>query len=161
MSLAIDNAKDAPAVTSKQGDVRWKAVVERDAAFDGAFVYSVRTTGVYCRPSCPSRLAKPENVAFHATCEAAERAGYRACRRCRPNAPSLASRRAAAVAEACRAIEDLEEPPSLQILAGTVGMSPYHFHRVFKAATGLTPRLMPPRAGRRACATSWRREPPA
>ena len=140
MSLAIDNPKDAPAVTSKQGDSRWKAVVERDAAFDGTFVYSVRTTGVYCRPSCPSRLAKPENVAFHATSEAAERAGYRACRRCRPNAPSLASRRAAAVAEACRAIEDLEEPPSLQALAGTVGMSPYHFHRVFKAATGLTPK---------------------
>jgi len=140
MSLAIDNPKDTMAVTSRRGDPRWKAVVERDAAFDGTFVYSVRTTGVYCRPSCPSRLAKPENVAFHASCEAAERAGYRACRRCRPNAPSLASRRAAAVAKACRAIEDLEEPPRLESLAGAVGMSPYHFHRVFKAATGLTPK---------------------
>jgi AraC family transcriptional regulator, regulatory protein of adaptative response / methylated-DNA-[protein]-cysteine methyltransferase len=140
MSLAIDDPKHAPAETSKQGDPRWKAVVERDAAFDGTFVYSVQTTGVYCRPSCPSRLAKPENVAFHATGEAAERAGYRACRRCRPNAPSLASRRAAAVAKACRAIEELEEPPSLEGLAGTVGMSPYHFHRVFKAVTGLTPK---------------------
>jgi AraC family transcriptional regulator of adaptative response/methylated-DNA-[protein]-cysteine methyltransferase len=137
MSLAT---KDAPAPKSTQGDPRWKAVVERDAAFDGTFVYSVRTTGVYCRPSCAARLAKPENVAFHATCEAAERAGYRACRRCRPNAPSLASRRAAAVAKACRAIEDLEEPPSLESLAGAVGMSAYHFHRVFKAATGLTPK---------------------
>jgi AraC family transcriptional regulator of adaptative response/methylated-DNA-[protein]-cysteine methyltransferase len=138
MSLATD--RPLAATASTQADPRWKAVVERDAAYDGAFVYSVRTTGVYCRPSCPSRLAKPENVGFHATCQEAEQAGYRACQRCRPNAASLASRHADAVAKACRAIEEGEEPPSLRNLAGAVGMSPYYFHRLFKAATGLTPK---------------------
>ncbi len=72
--------------TATELDPRWQAVVDRDPAFDGSFVYSVKTTGVYCRPACPSRLAKPANVAFHANCEAAETAGFRACRRCHPKA---------------------------------------------------------------------------
>jgi AraC family transcriptional regulator of adaptative response/methylated-DNA-[protein]-cysteine methyltransferase len=119
---------------------RWQAVQARDAGADGHFFYSVLTTGVYCRPSCAARPARRENVSFHLTCEAAERAGYRACKRCRPNGPSRAETKAAAVAEACRIIEGAEEMPSLEALAGAVGMSRYHFHRTFKEATGVTPR---------------------
>ncbi|MDI7861787.1 bifunctional DNA-binding transcriptional regulator/O6-methylguanine-DNA methyltransferase Ada [Rhizobiaceae bacterium n13] len=118
----------------------WQAIAERDAAFDGQFVFSVRTTGVYCRPSCPARHAKPENISFHLTCEAAEAAGFRACRRCYPNAASLAQKHAATIAKACRSIEDAEELPLLDELAQEAGMSPFHFHRLFKAATGVTPK---------------------
>jgi AraC family transcriptional regulator, regulatory protein of adaptative response / methylated-DNA-[protein]-cysteine methyltransferase len=121
-------------------DERWSAVVARDPGADGAFYYSVETTGVYCRPSCPSRRARRENVGFHPTREKAERAGFRPCKRCRPDGPALAEQRAAAVARACRLIEAGDEMPSLDDLAGAVGMSRYHFHRVFKATTGVTPR---------------------
>src|SRR5882672_7937261 len=86
-------------------DARWQAVKRRDRAADGAFYYSVLTTGVYCRPSCASRLARRENVRFHATPAAAERAGFRPCKRCRPNEPALAERQAKAIAQACRLIE--------------------------------------------------------
>ena len=116
------------------------AIDRRDPAADGSFVYSVRTTGVYCRPSCPSRPARRENVAFHATCADAERAGFRPCQRCRPSEPSQAERDAAAVARACRAIDAAETPPALDALAATAGLSTYHFHRVFKRVTGVTPR---------------------
>jgi AraC family transcriptional regulator of adaptative response/methylated-DNA-[protein]-cysteine methyltransferase len=119
---------------------RWRAVVERDPAADGAFVYSVRTTGVYCRPTCPARLARRENVRFHGTCQDAEAAGFRPCRRCKPTGVSLSQHHAAAVARACRVIEGADEAPSLDDLARSVGMSRYHFHRIFKAYTGLTPR---------------------
>lgn len=119
---------------------RWAALGARDARADGSFVYAVRTTGVYCRPSCPSRTARPENVSFHRTCAEAEAAGFRPCRRCRPDAPGLAERHAEAVARACRLIETAETAPTLAELAGATGMSAYHFHRVFKAATGVTPR---------------------
>lgn len=119
---------------------RWQAVQARDAGADGRFFYAVLTTGVYCRPSCAARPARRENVSFHLTCEAAEHAGYRACKRCRPNGPSQAERHAAAVAEACRIIEAGEEMPALEALAEAVGMSRYHFHRIFKEATGVTPR---------------------
>ena len=91
---------------------RWKAVLSRDPAADGAFYYSVRTTGVYCRPNCPARLARRENVGFHDTSDDAERAGFRACKRCRPGETSLAERRAAVVERACRAIEGSGEMPS-------------------------------------------------
>ena len=121
-------------------DARWQAVVGRDPAADGVFYYSVQTTGVYCRPSCAARLPRRENVQFHATCADAERAGFRPCRRCRPNEASLAERQAAAVLKACRLIEEAEEPPALEELARTAGMSRFHFHRVFKAHTGLTPK---------------------
>lgn len=119
---------------------RWSALRARDAAADGAFFYSVRTTGVYCRPSCAARPARPENVAFHATSAEAQAAGFRPCKRCKPDQPSLAERNAAAVALACRAIEAAEEATSLEALAAEAGMSPFHFHRVFKAVTGLTPK---------------------
>jgi AraC family transcriptional regulator of adaptative response/methylated-DNA-[protein]-cysteine methyltransferase len=128
------------AVRRDGDDVRWAAVVRRDPAADGAFDYSVATTGVYCRPSCAARQPRRENVAFHDSCAAAERAGFRPCRRCRPNEPSLAQRHAAAVASACRMIEHAEEPPTLEALAAAAGLSTYHFHRLFKAATGVTPK---------------------
>ncbi|HET6585703.1 MAG TPA: bifunctional DNA-binding transcriptional regulator/O6-methylguanine-DNA methyltransferase Ada [Nannocystaceae bacterium] len=119
---------------------RWTAVATRDAAADDVFVYSVRTTGVYCRPSCAARLARRENVAFHATPAAAERAGFRACKRCRPSEPPRRERDAALVVRACRLIDAADEPIELERLADAVGLSPFHFHRVFKATTGLTPR---------------------
>jgi AraC family transcriptional regulator of adaptative response/methylated-DNA-[protein]-cysteine methyltransferase len=136
MSLLRNSTESAPA----ERDPRWAALMNRDPAFDGQFVYSVKSTGVYCRPTCPSRRARPENVAFHADCAAAEAAGFRACRRCRPDAASLGEQHAALVAETCRAIEAADELPSLGSLARTAGMSPYYFHRVFKAVTGLTPK---------------------
>jgi AraC family transcriptional regulator of adaptative response/methylated-DNA-[protein]-cysteine methyltransferase len=121
-------------------DARWSAVRRRDRAADGAFVYAVRTTGVYCRPSCASRQARRENVTFHATCADAERAGFRPCKRCRPNEASLAERQADAVAKACQLIEQAEEMPGLDALAQAAGLSRFHFHRVFKAVTGVTPK---------------------
>ncbi len=121
-------------------DARWNAIERRDPAADGAFYYSVMTTGVYCRPSCPSRLARRDHVAFHASWEEAQAAGFRPCKRCRPNELPLAQRQAAAVAKACRLIETAEEIPSLEALARGAGMSRFHFHRVFKAVTGLTPK---------------------
>ena len=118
----------------------WGAVKKRDPAADGQFVYSVRTTGVYCRPSCPSRQALRKNVCFHATCAEAESAGFRACKRCKPDAAGLAAEHAATVAKACRMIESAETPPDLETLARAAGMSRFHFHRVFKAVTGITPK---------------------
>jgi len=121
-------------------DPRWLAVQARDAQADGSFFYSVRSTGVYCRPSCAARPARPENVAFHATAADAERAGFRPCRRCRPDQPSLAEQQAAMVTAACRLIEQAETVPTLEQLAQPSGLSPFHFHRVFKAVAGVTPK---------------------
>jgi AraC family transcriptional regulator of adaptative response/methylated-DNA-[protein]-cysteine methyltransferase len=143
IALAIGNDEQMTAKRVRSyatDEARWDAVQRRDRAADGAFYYSVRTTGVYCRPSCASRLARRENVAFHASPAAAEKAGFRACKRCRPNGPALDERRAAAAAKACRLIERSEEMPSLDALAKAAGMSRFHFHRVFKAATGVTPK---------------------
>lgn len=121
-------------------DLCWAAVAARDGSFDGRFYYSVATTGVYCRPSCPSRQARRENVRFHATRGEAEAAGFRPCKRCKPDLVSLQERYVRTVALACRLIETAEEPPALERLAGAVGLSPYHFHRVFKAVAGVTPK---------------------
>ncbi|HWA80305.1 MAG TPA: bifunctional DNA-binding transcriptional regulator/O6-methylguanine-DNA methyltransferase Ada [Acetobacteraceae bacterium] len=118
---------------------RWQAVMARERRADGAFVYSVRSTGVYCRPSCGARLARRENVRFHASAAAAEAAGFRPCLRCRPDRPDLVLRQEAAVARACRMIETADTPPRLDALARASGLSRFHFHRVFKAATGTTP----------------------
>lgn len=119
---------------------RWAAVMRRDRRAEGSFYYSVRTTGVCCRPGCASRLPRRENVRFHASCEAAAEAGFRPCKRCRPNQPALSQQRAAAVAKACRLIEAAEEAPSLAALAASAGMSRFHFHRIFKSVTGVTPK---------------------
>src|SRR4029450_9141317 len=102
--------------------------------------FSVRTTGVYCRPSCAARLPRPENVSFHATLEEAERAGFRPCLRCNPREPSLRTQHAARITEACRLIEESDEVPTLATLADHAGLSPSHCRRVFRAVTGLTPR---------------------
>ena len=120
-------------------DPRWLSVVARDQAADGSFYYSVSTTGVYCRPSCTARLARPENVQFHPTAVEAEQAGFRPCKRCKPAGPSLAEENAAKIANVCRFIELSEELPSLETLAAYAGMSVFHLHRTFKAVTGLTP----------------------
>jgi AraC family transcriptional regulator of adaptative response/methylated-DNA-[protein]-cysteine methyltransferase len=119
---------------------RWAAVVRRDPNADGRFYYSVRTTGVYCRPSCASRPARRENVRFHSTREEAEVAGFRPCKRCRPNALALNDHRTASVERACRLIEAAEDVPRLGALADAAGMSRFHFHRVFKTLTGVTPK---------------------
>ncbi len=125
----------------RSDDARWQAVTTRDAAADGAFVYGVRTTGVYCRPSANGRLPRRDNVEFFDTPAAAEAAGYRASRRARADRTAAASERAALVAEACRLIDGAETPPSLDALAAHASLSPHHFHRVFKAETGLTPKV--------------------
>src|ERR1700738_2989181 len=119
---------------------RFDAVTRRDPAADGHFFYSVRTTGVYCRPSSPARGAGRENVASHPTAVAAEGAGFRPCKRCRPNEPALADRQASAIARACRLIEEADEISSLAALAKAAGLSRFHFHRLFKAETGVTPK---------------------
>jgi AraC family transcriptional regulator of adaptative response/methylated-DNA-[protein]-cysteine methyltransferase len=121
-------------------DPRWARIVARDPSADGEFLYSVVTTGVYCRPSCGARTANPRNVAFHDTAADARAAGFRPCKRCRPDEPPLALRHAEAVALACRTMDEAETPPVLGALAKAAGLSPWHFHRVFKAITGVTPR---------------------
>ncbi|MSR14380.1 MAG: bifunctional DNA-binding transcriptional regulator/O6-methylguanine-DNA methyltransferase Ada [Gammaproteobacteria bacterium] len=133
----------APApISDEYGDdqTRWLAVVARDRAADGTFFYSVRSTGVYCRPSCGARLAKHANVAFHLSCKAAEVAGFRPCKRCRPNELALATKHADGVAKACRLMESEDPRPRLAALAEAAGLSPFHFHRVFKTLTGITPK---------------------
>ncbi len=121
-------------------DPRYDAIRRRDPAQDGSFVYAVRTTGVYCRPSCAARPARRENVSFHDTCAAAERAGFRPCKRCRPNEPSRQDRQAALVRAACHTIDTADDTPALAGLARAAGLSPYHFHRVFKDIAGITPK---------------------
>ena len=133
-------ARNAQLAAATQNDLRWTAIVARDSKADGTFWYSVKTTGVYCRPSCAARLARPENVRFHATPADAEHAGFRPCKRCKPDQCSLLEQHAAKVTAACRLIEESEQVPSLGVLAAQAGLSPFHFHRVFKAISGLTPK---------------------
>ncbi len=136
-TTTVKRARGAEAVGT---DPRWAVVVARDRRADGSFYYSVDTTGVYCRPSCGSRRANPKNVRFHRTTADAERAGFRPCRRCRPDQPPFSQVQAAQVADICRAIEAAGTAPSLAALATRAGLSPSHLHRVFKAVTGVTPR---------------------
>jgi AraC family transcriptional regulator of adaptative response/methylated-DNA-[protein]-cysteine methyltransferase len=117
-------------------DSAWRAVLARDRAADGRFVTGVLTTGIYCRPSCAARHPKRENVRFFASGAEAGAAGLRACLRCKPDE---VSREARALQAALRLIEAAETPPSLGDLAASAGYSPFHFHRLFKRATGLTP----------------------
>lgn len=135
-------ADQAAHAAATQADRRWAAVVARDAQADGSFWYSVQTTGVYCRPSCAARTPRPENVRFHASCADAEGAGFRPCQRCRPRQPTALAHHAALVTDACRTIDNAaaDGAPSVDALAASAGLSPSHFHRIFKQATGLTPK---------------------
>jgi AraC family transcriptional regulator, regulatory protein of adaptative response / methylated-DNA-[protein]-cysteine methyltransferase len=153
MSISMTETTQAEALTAPARDEeRWQAVKRRDPAFDGKFLFAVRTTGIYCRPSCASRPAKRENVSFFETGAAAEKAGYRACKRCRPDKLGAPDPQLEAVKRACERIERAEEAPKLAELAASAGLSPYHFHRVFKAITGVTPKAYAAqtRAGRAA-----------
>lgn len=118
---------------------RWQAIEQRDPAADGIFYYAVRTTGVYCRPSCRSRRPKPENIEYFDDCQAAERNGFRACKRCRP-ADRACPPAPTAIVAACRLLERAEGPTSLAEIAEQVGLSPYHFHRLFRRIVGVTPK---------------------
>jgi len=118
----------------------WTAVENRDATADGSFYYGVRTTGVYCRPACASRRPLRANTVFFETTAAAEEAGLRACKRCRPTEPSMASRHLSAIEKACALLRTSETIPSLGELADAACISRFHFHRVFKQITGVTPR---------------------
>jgi AraC family transcriptional regulator of adaptative response/methylated-DNA-[protein]-cysteine methyltransferase len=129
----------SPNITTDQ-DPRWAAVVARDPQADGQFVYAVKTTGVYCNPSSLARLPKPQNVEFFDTAEQAQAAGYRPSKRAAKDQSAIAAQHAATVAAACRQIESAQELPALNELATAAGLSSFHFHRVFKAVTGLTPR---------------------
>lgn len=130
----------SPTAATQRAEQCWQAVVRRDPQADGEFVYAVRTTGVFCRPSCPSRAAKRENVTFFDTPDLAVAAGYRPCKRCRPDALSLQQRHNELVLQACQTIEHGALAPTLAQLAQQAGMSPHHFQRVFKAVTGLSPK---------------------
>jgi len=134
------NTRSETLAMATVSDPRWASVLARDAQSDGKFFYSVRTTGVYCRPTCPGRRPRPENVAFHATEADAQRAGFRACLRCKPGGASLAEQHATLMAKLCQLLETSERMPSLNELADQAQMSPYHLHRVFKGITGLTPK---------------------
>lgn len=129
-----------PISSSVADDPRWARIVTRDKRADGRLWYSVSTTGVYCRPSCPSRTANPKNIQLHDSLESAKATGFRPCRRCNPDGPSIEAGNAALVAKACRIIEKSEEEPLLEELANAIGRSPSYFHRMFKATTGLTPK---------------------
>lgn len=123
-----------------ENDVRWANVQARDATADRTFYYSVSTTGIYCKPSCGARQPKPEHVRFHEDCAEAEQAGFRACKRCKPGQPSLTENQAILIVQSCRLIETAEENISLKTLAEKADLSTYHFHRIFKSVTGLTPK---------------------
>ena len=121
-------------------DDRWQAVLRRDTRADGHFYYAVKTTGVYCRPSCSARRPRRENVEFHPSALVARQAGFRACQRCQPEGPALTEQHARLVEAACRTIQASHDMPSLELLAKDAGLSRFHFHRIFTATAGLTPK---------------------
>lgn len=117
----------------------WQAVCARDASHDGQFVFAVRTTGIFCRPSCHSRRPLRENVGFYPDADTAQAAGFRPCKRCQPERADPQQQRIAKVEKACRLLEQ-EGSVTLETLADAVAMSPWHFHRLFKSVTGMTPK---------------------
>jgi len=137
MSHAAPRVERAAAT---ERDARWASVATRNPEADGTFYYSVSTTGVYCRPSCAARLARPEHVRFHQTRREAEQAGFRPCKRCKPDQSSEKDRQAAMISKVCRLIEQSEQMIGLERLAEEAQLSASHFHRLFKAVTGVTPR---------------------
>jgi AraC family transcriptional regulator, regulatory protein of adaptative response / methylated-DNA-[protein]-cysteine methyltransferase len=131
----------AAAFTDLTTESRWRAVLARDPGYDGAFVYAVRSTGIYCRPSCASKKPRRDRVTFFPVPEAAERAGFRPCRRCRPTQARPADPRVPVVREVCRIIDaHPDEPASLAALSARVGATPHRLLRAFRAVLGLTPR---------------------
>jgi AraC family transcriptional regulator of adaptative response/methylated-DNA-[protein]-cysteine methyltransferase len=127
--------------TSRTNDAEWAAVATQDRAWDGRLYYAVRSTGIYCKPSCPSRRPRRDQVEFFFDTPSAESAGFRACKRCHPNQPGREDAQLAAVKKACEHVrENLDATLSLEELGSRVGMSPFHLQRVFKKATGLTPK---------------------
>ena len=150
MPRTVSTASRPPAPAPEEA--RWEAVLARDTAFDGDFYYSVATTGVYCRPSCPARRPKRAHVGFHDTAASAEAAGFRPCKRCKPDQPSALARHEAKVVQACRLIEAAEAPPSLQALADAAGLSPSHFHRLSRGPPASRHEPMPVHIATRECA---------
>jgi AraC family transcriptional regulator of adaptative response/methylated-DNA-[protein]-cysteine methyltransferase len=140
MTPAEPPAQALDAGTDPQSNARWAAVSARDPGADGQFVYAVRTTGVYCRPTCPSRAARRENVRFFPTAVLARAAGFRACRRCAPDDALPGAQQADTIGAACRALESSVSGIALADLARSARLSPHHFHRLFKRITGLTPK---------------------
>ena len=126
--------------TYSTDQARWEALVRRDQEANGAFVYGVVTTGVYCRPACPSKVPNRDNVRFFDTYEEAERAGFRPCKRCNPRSSDGQATHHEAIVQACQLIEESEEAPSLADLANAAGFSPSYFHRLFKRIVGVTPK---------------------
>jgi len=118
----------------------YAALTARDPAADGVFLYAVKTTGIYCRPPCPARTPLPKNIEFFPNAAAAQAAGYRPCKRCQPDGPPKQHEQAARIAAACRRIAASETALPLATLAAEAGCSPFHFHRLFKSVTGLTPK---------------------
>ena len=130
-----------PAARTREDERRWRAVQARDPRFDGAFVFGVRSTGIYCRPTCPARRPLRRNVVFFPVAEAAEGAGFRSCRRCRPREASPRDREAARVRTVCRRIEaSADSTLSLKALSAEVGWGPHHLQRTFKRIVGVSPR---------------------
>lgn len=124
-----------------EDDTRWRAVQSRDARLNGIFFYGVRSTGIYCKPSCPSRRPRREQVVFFTSPDLAESSGFRACLRCEPRRRSSPSPQVEIVLRACRAIEaHIEEAVSLKLLSAELGVNQTHLHRTFKSVTGVTPR---------------------
>jgi AraC family transcriptional regulator, regulatory protein of adaptative response / methylated-DNA-[protein]-cysteine methyltransferase len=138
--MSTVEVKKGNAGPSASDDSRWARVVARDRSADGKFWYSVITTGIYCRPSCASRAANPRNVQIHDTLKDAKSTGFRPCKRCNPDGPSVEVDNAAIVAKACRFIEQSVEEPSLAEIAKAVSLSPGYLHRMFKSVAGVTPK---------------------
>ncbi len=138
LTTAMTEFKTAPDYSGDE--TRWEAVSQRLEQADGAFFYAVRTTGVYCRPSCPSRQPRRENVRFFDSWQEAEQAGFRACKRCNPKSPSLQATHQALILQACQAIDAAETTPTLSALAKTANLSPFYFQRLFKRIVGLSPK---------------------
>jgi AraC family transcriptional regulator of adaptative response/methylated-DNA-[protein]-cysteine methyltransferase len=128
-------------VTNQENEVFWEALLKRDARFDGRFFFGVASTKIYCRPSCSARHPRRDRVSFFASAEAAEEAGFRACKRCRPQQPRLVDPHTTMVQQACRLIEEnLDEPLNLEELGRQVGFSSFHLQRTFKNIMGVSPR---------------------
>jgi AraC family transcriptional regulator of adaptative response/methylated-DNA-[protein]-cysteine methyltransferase len=138
--MATAQARSTRETPDTQESQRWTSVLDKDQQADGTFVYAVKTTGIYCRPSCPSKPAKRQNVEFFDSAALALASGYRACKRCKPDGLSQADERQGLVLKACKAIEQSSSGLSLDELSAQAGLSPHHFHRIFKAVTGLTPK---------------------